>query len=351
MNMRKTLGRGLTALLCAGLLAGSIPDPVRGSAATPSGLRVTTPPDTVSVELKEAIRSSLDSFASRPATLADMKKFEEAARPRVEGFVRELADRFQVDITPLELAGVRVHVVTPREILPADRDKVLMHLHGGGYTLFGGLWGVGEAVYMARYAGITCVSVDYRLAPEHPYPAALDDAMAVYRELVRKHSPDKVGVFGSSAGGSLALSLVMRCRIEGVPLPKVVLAGSPWSDLTKTGDTYFTNEGVDNSIVSHDGWVEESARAYAGDTPMKDPLLSPVYGSYEDFPPTMLVSGTRDLFLSNTVRVHAKLKALDRPTELLVHEGQSHVQYLEATAPETVFHFGEMKKFLSRYMR
>ncbi len=349
MKIHDTLGKG-ALLLCLGLLSGPVLVPGDARAVE---LRVTTPPATVSVQLKEAIQKNhLDNFDSRPKTLVEMRTFEEEARPQIEQLVRELAERFKVEINPLEMAGVKVYMVTPREILPDYKDKILMHLHGGGFTLFGGLWGVGEAVYMAHYAGIKCISVDYRLAPEHPYPAALDDAMAVYKQLLQTRSSDKVGVFGSSAGGNLALALMMRCKLEGVHLPRVLLLGSPWSDLSKTGDTYFTNEGVDNSIVSYEGWVEESAKAYAGDAPIKDPLLSPVYGSYEEFPPTMLVSGTRDLFLSNTVRVHSILRDLDQPTDLLVYEGQSHVQYLESiTAPETAFHFDEMQKFLSRYMR
>ena len=111
-------------------------------------------------------------------------------------------------------------------------------------------------------------------------------------------------------------------------MPGAIAPGTPWSDMTKTGDTYFANEMVDNVLVSNDGWLADAANLYANGHDLKDPMLSPVYGDLHGFPPTILTSGTRDLFLSNTVRVHRKLRAAGVVADLMVFEGQSHAQYL-----------------------
>ena len=159
-----------------------------------------------------------------------------------------------------------------------------------------------------------------------PLPAALDDSVAVWREIIKSHTPRNVGLFGTSAGGGLTLAIVIKLKELGLPLPGALMAGTPWSDLTKTGDTYFANEFVDNVLGTIDGSLDAAARLYAGTHDLKEPLLSPVYGDLSGFPPTILISGTRDLFLSNTVRVHQKLLESVVRADLLVFEGQSHAQ-------------------------
>ena len=149
----------------------------------------------------------------------------------------------------------------------------------------------------------------------------------------------------------VGLALVLRAKKEGVPLPGATAPGTPWSDMTKTGDTFFTNEMVDNILVSNDGWLGDAAKLYANGHDLKDPQLSPIYGDYAGFPPTILTSGTRDLFLSNTVRVHRKLRQAGVVADLHVFEGQSHGQYGgDPAAPETKEHFGELTKFFDKYL-
>ena len=121
--------------------------------------------------------------------------------------------------------------------------------------------------------------------------------------------------------------------------------------MTKTGDTYFANEMVDNILVSNDGWLADAANLYANGHDLKDPMQSPVYGDFHGFPPTILTSGTRDLFLSNTVRVHRKLRAAGVVADLIVFEGQSHAQYLFAPgAPEGKEYFIEVTAFFDRHL-
>ena len=134
-------------------------------------------------------------------------------------------------------------------------------------------------------------------------------------------------------------------------MPGAIASGTPMSDVTKVGDTFYTNEMVDNVLVSRDGFCDAAAKVYANGHDMKDPLLSPVYGDYEGFAPTILTSGTRDLLLSNTVRVHRKLRDAGIESFLQVFEGQSHAHYLrDATAPETKATFKEISGFFDKHM-
>jgi len=145
---------------------------------------------------------------------------------------------------------------------------------------------------------------------------------------------------------------MLRIKQAGLPLPAAIAPGTPWTDLTKTGDSYFTNEGVDNVLVSYDGWLGEAAKLYANGHDLKDPMLSPVYGDVSRFPPTLLTSGTRDLFLSNTVRMHLKLRQAGIQAALIVFEGMSHAQYhMDPNAPETQTHFTELKHFFSEHLK
>jgi acetyl esterase/lipase len=186
------------------------------------------------------------------------------------------------------------------------------------------------------------------MPPDFPFPAAIDDTVAVWKEVIKSYTPRNVGLFGTSTGGGMTLATVIRLKQLGLPLPGALMAGTPWSDLTKTGDTYFTNEFVDNVLGSNDGTLEAAAKLYAGKHDLKEPLISPVYGDLSGFPPTVLLSGTRDLFLSNTVRVHQKLLQAGVHADLLVFEGQSHAQYLEADTPECAIALREVAQFFDR---
>ena len=226
------------------------------------------------------------------------------------------------------IAGVPVYMVKPSRIAPENRDRLLVHVHGGGYTSFGGRAATPEAILMAHYGQIEVISVDYRMPPDFPFPAAVNDTVAVWKAVVQTHVPSRVGLFGTSAGGGLTLATVLRLKQLQLPLPGALMAGTPWTDLTQTGDTYFTNEFVDNILGSYRGGLEAAAKLYAGPHNLKEPLLSPIYGDVSGFPPTLLLSGTRDLFLSNTVRMHQKLLQSGAHADMLVFEGQSHAQYL-----------------------
>jgi acetyl esterase/lipase len=286
-----------------------------------------------------------------PKDAAAWKALINARAEAVAKTLPELREKLGVKVEPTKIGGVNAFIVTPDAIPEANRDRLLVHVHGGGYVFFPGESGTREAILMAGYGKFKVISIDYRMPPDHPYPAAMDDAMAVWKEVVKTGDPKKMAIFGTSTGGGMTLAMVLRARKEGLPLPAATAPGTPWSDMTKTGDTFFTNEMVDNILVSNDGWLGDAARLYAAGTDLKDPQLSPVYGDFAGFPPTILTSGTRDLFLSNTVRVHRKLRQAGIVSDLHVFEGQSHAQYAgDAFAPETREHFGELAAFFDRHL-
>lgn len=310
-------------------------------------------PQTVSRELQALIAHDPALFQmSLPEEPVRLRAFVERTAQGTASAVKDLQKQLHFAITPGTMAGVPVFTITPDTMAPGCEDLVLLHLHGGGYVLYPGLSCTWEAGMMAGMTGMKVVSVDYRMPPDHPYPAAMDDALAVYKELLKTHPASAIGVFGSSTGGGMTLALALRARDEGLPLPGALAPCTPWSDLAPIGDSYATNAGLDNVLVTYDNWLADAVRLYAQGQDLTNPYLSPVYGDFAGFPPTLLVSGTRDLFLSNTVRVHLKMRALGVPADLIVHEGMSHVQYyMDPNMPEARFHFQELGRFFRRHLR
>jgi monoterpene epsilon-lactone hydrolase len=218
-----------------------------------------------------------------------------------------------------------------------------VHVHGGCYVLNPGLAALPEAIQVAAASRIKTIAVDYRMPPAAYFPAALDDAMAVYQAALAMVPPRNLGVFGSSAGGALTLEMMLRAKAAGLPMPGAIAPGTPMADATNAGDTFQTNALVDNVLVSPNGFCDAATKFYARGHDLSDPLLSPVYGDLHGFPPTILTSGTRDLLLSNTVRTNQKLREAGVDTRLQVFEGQAHAQfYRDDRIPENRFAIAEI---------
>src|SRR3990167_1950871 len=278
----------------------------------------------------------------------------EFAVRRIESFyiperLQKAKEIFKGKCSKTLLNGISCYDIVPQHaILP---NKVILHVHGGGFLLNNGEGAEIEGMLLCEHSSIRVCSVDYQQLPKHPFPAGLDDLVTVYSALLRGFRPGDIGVFGTSAGGGLSASLILKLKELSLPLPVVVGLGTPWIDLTKTGVTYRTNENVDNLLSRYDGPVEEVAKLYAGTFGLKDPLVSPIYGDLSLFPPTILISGTRDLLLSCTVRMHRKLRNLNIEAALHVFEAGSHAFYIQVPeAEESKQAFGEISKFFRRHL-
>ena len=262
-----------------------------------------------------------------------------------------LREELGVTIEPATVGGVKAFILTPRLVASANQNRILINLHGGGRVLYPGESGTREATLMAAFNGYKVISVDYRMPPDFPFPAALDDAIGAYREVLKTTKPENIGIFGTSAGGALIAATLLRAKMEGLPMPGAIALGTPTVDLTKTSDSLFTNEGVDNSFSTYEGFIRATTTLYANGRDLKDPLISPIYGDVRGFPPTILTSGTRDLYLSNAVRMHRKLRAAGVEAVLQVWEGQSHAQYsADITAPETKEYHDEIARFFDLHL-
>jgi epsilon-lactone hydrolase len=322
------------------------------SSATDIPARSVPVPETVSPEMQKIIGAPLrPTWNIHPKTNEDWTSLVNALAAATTAALPGLRDRLRVNVEKTMLDGVRAFAVTPEVIAPKNRDRLLIHLHGGCYVLSPGEAGLPEAIYMAGLGHFKVISVDYRMPPEAYFPAALDDAVTVWNAALRIRDPKKMAIFGTSAGGALTLALILRAKEQGLPLPAAIAPGTPMSDTTKTGDTFYTNEMLDNVLVSRDGFCHAATQFYANGHDLRDPLLSPVYGDLSGFPPTILTSGTRDLLLSNTVRVHRKLRQAGVEAALHVYEGQAHAHYLfNDAAPETREAFGEIAAFFSEHL-
>ncbi|AYM91022.1 alpha/beta hydrolase [Serratia sp. 3ACOL1] len=309
-------------------------------------------PETVSPEIQPLVTGKRMPFWNdHPKTAEQWKSWvNQIAQVTIEQ-LPHLRNQMQVEVEPAQFASVKGFIITPNHLLPENRSRILIHFHGGGYVLNPGEAGTDEAIMMAGFGQIKVISIDYRMPPDFPFPAAIDDAVTAYREILKTYPPEKIGVFGTSTGGGMTLALMLRAKAEGLPLPAAIVVGTPWTDMTKTGDSYFTHEGIDNVLVSYDGWLGDAAKLYANTYDLKNPLLSPVYGDVQGLPPTLLITGTRDLFLSNTVRMHLKLREAGVTADLLVFEGVSHAQYLMAVdSPETKQYFKQSNQFFKQYL-
>ena len=315
--------------------------------------RVIPVPTTVSPQFETQVAAPYRA----PAWNADPQSKEAwhalVAKLAAQGAARLPALREKLGVTsePTTLGGVGAFLVKAKTIPEAHVGKVILAIHGGGFVYNPGEAGTLEAILMAGFGGYEVYAVDYRMAPDHPFPAAGDDVMAAYKALLATHKAGDIAIVGTSAGGGLTLALCLRAKAEGVPLPAAIAPGTPEADMTNAGDTLRTNEWLDNVLVSVEGYVSAARKVYvpAGHD-LKDPQLSPIYGDFSGMPPAIVTSGTRDLFLSNAVRVHRKLRQAGVEAQLQVFEGMSHAQYLfDASAPETKEAFTEIAAFLDRH--
>ncbi len=339
------------SLLSAGFLATA-----HAQTAAPGPLQVPAKslpvPTDVSPELQKIVGAPLrTNWDLRPKTGEEWKPVAEAGAAALSKNVPGMLERLKVKVEKTTIDGVRVFIVTPETIAPENANRQLIHMHGGCYVLNPGEASLPEAIFMAGFGRIKVISVEYRMPPEAYFPAALDDGITVYKAQLKTMPAQNMAWFGTSAGGALVLEMALKAKELGLPMPGGIASGTPMSDVTKVGDTFQTNAMVDNVLVSPDGFCDAGTIVYANGHDLKDPLLSPVYGDMHGFPPTILTSGTRDLLLSNTVRVHRKLRQAGVEATLQVYEGMAHAHYIrDDRTPETKEVFEEIASFFDRHL-
>jgi monoterpene epsilon-lactone hydrolase len=258
--------------------------------------------------------------------------------------IRTAASAIDADVEDIQVGEARIFIITPRDVRRDDRF-VYLDIHGGGLVMGGGELCRAFGTATAARIGAKVWTVDYRMPPLHPYPAALNDCLAAYRALLDRHRPEDIIIGGGSAGGNLAAALILRARDEGLPMPAAAYLGTPELDLTESGDSFQTNLGLDARLRES---LMPANLLYAAGHDLAAPYLSPLFGDFsKGFPPTLLTSGTRDLFLSNAVRMHWALRAHGICAELFIDEAGSHGGF--AGCPEADQVVREVNRFLSEH--
>ncbi|MFF7882190.1 alpha/beta hydrolase [Streptomyces sp. NPDC020794] len=303
-------------------------------------------PTSVSPEAQALLAQPTIDFPGYPALddPAGWRAVIAAQNQQMLAFLTERTSHVAVDTAEVDLDGAGVFVVTPQGTL--DTGRVFLYIHGGALTAGGGACCRALGVFMANRVGARTWAVDYRMPPDHPYPTPLDDCVSAYRKLLQQHRPEDIVVGGDSAGGNLAAALILRARDEGLPLPAAAVLFSPEVDLTESGDSFQTNLGVDIFLTQS---LMPINLLYAAGHDLTDPYLSPLFGDFsKGFPPTLLITGTRDLFLSNAVRMHRALRTANIPAELHVMEAGPHGGFLGMT-PEDDELDREARRFMEAH--
>ena len=271
---------GAIAVLCAAIeITGSVA--VRAQNADAPMLQVPARavpvPSDVSPQMAKIIGMPLRTgWDVLPKTGEEWKPVADAGAAGTIKNVPGMMERLHVKVEKTVIDGVRAFVVTPDVIPPENRNRLLIHVHGGCYVLNPGEAALPEAMFMAGFGHFKVIAVDYRMPPEAYFPAALDDGLTVYKNAIKTTDPKNVAIFGSSAGGALTLEMILKAKQDGVALPGAIAPGTPMSDVTKVGDTFITNARLDNVLVSPDGFCDAGTVVYANGHDLKDPLLSPV---------------------------------------------------------------------------
>ncbi|MDB4309016.1 alpha/beta hydrolase [Porticoccaceae bacterium] len=245
---------------------------------------------------------------------------------------KNMVKRYAVKMSPKTIGGVYTEIFTPSEgIREGNRGKVLINVHGGGFQYGSRSTSHLESIPIAAVGQIKVISIDYRMAPEYQFPAASEDVEKVYRELLKEYSAENIGLYGCSAGGMLTAQSVAWFLDKGLPLPAAVgmfcaAAANPWE-----GDSHFMGRAMVGDSDSFE------TNPYIKDASPKNSLVIPMVSQeiMKNFPPSLLISGTRDFTLGSIVKTHTDLNKLGVEADLFIWEGLSHAFHFNSEIPES----------------
>jgi acetyl esterase/lipase len=308
-------------------------------------LTVPIPPG-ISTEARQMLRAAAAAGDPTRGLTVSVEELRAISAAQQEKLTPKLLEKYPVAVDRKAIAGVPVALVTPARKSPHAAGRLLINVHSGAFIR--GQGSIMEAIPIAHRTGLAVLAIDYRLAPEHPYPAAVDDTIAVYRELLKTHEPSHLALYGSSAGAVLTAQAAARARQLGLPLPAALGFFSGTADLSRPGDTeaFFSMGGLAPVVAP----VAVQAQAYLADNSLTDPVMSPLLGDLEGFPPTLLMAGTRDFFLSATANFHRALLRAGVHAELVVFDAMPHEHWMQPGLPETEEALDLQARFLAEHV-
>jgi monoterpene epsilon-lactone hydrolase len=291
--------------------------------------RVIPVPTTISPEAQKLL-ARVVSDANVPQTLEQRR----TGTDKWQAGAGELSKKlYPVNVTQSTIAGVPVRVVLPLSMDASKLDRVLINLHGGGFDSDSG--SLTESIPIANLTGTKVIAVLYRLAPEHPYPAGLDDAIAVYKDLLKTYQPRHIGIYGTSAGAILTAEVTSRIKQLGLPMPGATGIFSGMGDFSREGDSiamYALNGLAGHLTPPRSG---PGNHEYSGSTDPRNPVLSPLYADLTGFPPTLFLTSGRDLLLSGTTILHRAYLRAGVDAQLVVFEALPHAFWNNPELPES----------------
>jgi acetyl esterase/lipase len=306
--------------------------------------RVVPVPATISAEAQRTL-SRAEPDQGPPETLAERRRHTDAWAATAAVAWSKLCPNHLVED---KIAGVPVRIVTPEGMPESNRDKVLLNLHGGGFNSDSGSYT--ESIPIAGYARIRVVAVLYRLAPEHPFPAAVDDAVAVYKELLKTYKPEHIVIYGTSAGAILTAEVAVRLKQLGLPQPAALGIFSGLGDFARDGDSraLYALRGLSGHLDPPGPGAHDPD--YVTTTDPRDPLLSPIYADLHGLPPTLFVTSTRDLLLSGTVNLHRAYLNAGVDARLVVFDALPHAFWYDPQLPEAIEANHTMAEFFVKHL-
>jgi epsilon-lactone hydrolase len=254
---------------------------------------------------------------------------------------------YPAKLTEDKIADVPVRIVLPEDLPEANKDKILLNLHGGGFNSDSGSYT--ESIPIAGMTKIKCVAVLYRLAPEFPFPAALDDSIAVYKELLKTYTPNHIVIYGTSAGAILTAEVAVKIKQLGLPMPAALGIFSGMGDFARSGDSQalYALRGFSGHLDPPDDSQAHDPE-YVGKLDPKDPVLSPIYADLHGMPPTLFVTSGRDLLLSGTINLHRKFLTSGNDARLIVYDALPHAFWYSTKLPEALEANHLMADFLAK---
>lgn len=251
-----------------------------------------------------------------------------------KGQLEEMKRKFNPAISDTTINGVHVFVITPQNIKPENKDKIIIYIHGGGFTMGSATDRTG--MLMANELGYKTYAIDYQLAPEAKFPVAMNECLEIYKFLITKYNPDNIVGISTSAGCTHMLAMLLKAKELNLSMINSISLLSPAVDLADNGDSNSFNDGRDLLVYRNMG-DKMMIKPFVGNASLSDPLVSPINAAYSsDFPSTSIVTGTRDLFLSGSSRLYWKLKDAGVNVELLCSEGMWHAFTNFTDIPEAI---------------
>jgi acetyl esterase/lipase len=267
-----------------------------------------------------------------------------------DSFMEKMKAAYPVEVEATTLGGVKVWAVTPKHVAPKRQDRLLICLHGGGFTSDSG--SLIESIPIAALTGTKVVSVLYRLAPQFPFPAAVEDSTVVYTAALKIHKPKKVAIYGTSAGAVLVAQTAVQIRKNSQPLPAALGFFSGYVDLARYGDSrwIYGSGGLKDFSAMIEPLKGLGMVPYVADHDRKDPVLSPMYADLKGFPPTLCMTSTRDHCLSGTTDFHRALLRAGVDARLMVFDAMPHAFWYRFDIPESKEALEAQAGFLDQHL-